>query len=315
MYRDKFNNAILYMQEAGILTKLSKDVSWDMQKTKNGRFRQASVGKVLKVPTAGEKGLTLGDTEGMFLLMGVGYLIGLAVLISEWVGGCTNKCREIIKARKDRFLSPGSTVPQSNISSANQNSPRKRRRPSGKEYSLLDTAESASTNPLTPREAEFGSIGSDGSDGGLHKRSLSESIHNVSPSTLKELYDGPNRRHSTIVYMDGKMMSEDEARIYAATNKNKQKHHSSLSSVVEHEVTRLFKYLDDHKTTQEDLRDQTEKRHHHHHHQHHRRQQSMKKSIEVEAEVNHPGLSELGSMPKPIRVPSLEAPFGEKLLH
>ncbi|XP_065085295.1 ionotropic receptor 21a [Ochlerotatus camptorhynchus] len=306
VYRDKFNNAILYMQEAGILTKLGKDVSWDMQKTKHGRYRQASVGMTLRVPTGGEKGLTLGDTEGMFLLMGVGYLVGVAVLISEWVGGCTNKCREIIKARKDRFLSPGSSVPQSNASSANQNSLRKKRRPSGKEYSLMDTAESSSTNALTPHDPDIGSTGSDGSAGSNQKRSLSDSIHNVSSSTLQDLYDGPSRRHSTIVYVDGKMMSEEDARRYVASEK-KNKHHSSLSSVVEHEVSRLFKYLDDHKSTQEDLSEHSESyRHHHHHH-------PKKQSIEVTAEVNQP--DDKGSWSKPVRAGSLEAPFGEKLLH
>ncbi|XP_062534528.1 ionotropic receptor 21a-like [Armigeres subalbatus] len=304
VYRDKFNNAMLYMQEAGIMSKLLKDVSWDMQKTKDGRYRQASVGKVLKVPTAGEKGLTVGDTEGMFLLMGIGYLLGLAVLISEWVGGCSNKCREIIKARKERLLSPSSSIPQSNTSSANPNSPRKRRRPSDKEYSLMDTAENCSTSQATPNETGLGSDSSDVSEGGLHKKSLSESVHNVSPNTLKEMYEGPNRRHSTIVYIDGKMMSEEEARHYAATNKSKQKHHSSLSSVVEHEVTRLFKYLDDHTSTQVDLRE----RHHHHHHQH-----SKKKSMEVEAEVNHSVEAQLEA--KASESNSQEASFGEKLIH
>ncbi|XP_055550833.1 ionotropic receptor 21a [Wyeomyia smithii] len=274
VYRDKFNNAILYMQEAGILAKLRKDISWDMQKTKDGRFRQASVGQILRVSTAGEKGLTLADTEGMFLLMGVGYLIGVGVLISEWVGGCTNKCREIIQARMDRRGSLGSSIPDSNLSSANPNSTRRRLRPPGKEYNLVENIDSVSTNPaVTPQVAEdSGSVNSLNSQPSHHKRTLSGSVHDFSRGTLQELYDGPDRRHSTIVYMDGKMMTDEEARRYAAGSKKHLKPHSSLSSVVEHEVTRLFKYLDDLNSTHDSGE--------------HLEKHSKRQSVEVVAEVN-----------------------------
>lgn len=291
VYRDKFNNAILYMQEAGIIGKLSKDVSWDMQRTSDGRFRQASVGKTLRSPTAGaEKGLTLGDTEGMFLLMGIGYLLGLAVLISEWIGGCTNKCKELIEARKDRFRrSSTSSIPASSASSANQNSPR--RRPTGKEYNLMYNGDSSS-QALTPRAGFDDDSGSDISEGTRTRRTLSESLQDVGQNTLQELYDGPNRRHSTIVYIDGKMMSEEEAQRYAATKKSNRSH-SSLGSVVEHEVTRLFKFLDDRKGSHEEHRPK--------HSRHHSR------SIEVAAEVNR--------MVDDAEKQVVEKSFGEELLH
>lgn len=296
VYRDKFNNAILYMQEAGIVSKLKKDVSWSLQKTKEGRFRQASVGQSLRVPTAtAEKGLTLADTEGMFLLMGVGYLIGAGVLISEWVGGCTNKCREIIKSRRERQDS----LVSSNTSSANQNSPRRRRRPSGKEYNLTENIDSSSTLPITPRQADDDS-GSDVSERTRHHRSLSENFQELNQNTLHDLYDGPNRRHSTIVCIDGKVMSEEEARRYASSSR-KHKHSSSLTSVVEHEVTRLFKYLDDHKSTHEDLREQSDKH-------------SSKKSIEIAVEVNR-SAGEVSEAMKASRQGSLDVPFGEKVLY
>lgn len=35
--------------------------------------------------------------EGMFLLMGIGYVIAGSVLISEAIGGCANKCRKIAR--------------------------------------------------------------------------------------------------------------------------------------------------------------------------------------------------------------------------
>ncbi|XP_058817940.1 ionotropic receptor 21a [Topomyia yanbarensis] len=297
IYRDKFNNAILYMQEAGIIGKLSRDVSWDMQRTKDGRFRQASVGQTLRVPTAGEKGLTLADTEGMFLLMGIGYLVGVGVLISEWVGGCTNKCREIIKARKDRRGSSRSSIPESNSSSANPNSPRRRRRSSGKEYNLMENIDSSSSVPaMTPRAGDD-DTGSDVSAGGLHKRSFSGSVHEFSQGTLQELYDGPDRRHSTIVCMDGKMMSDEEAHRYASGSK-KLKPHSSLGSVVEHEVTKLFKFLDDHKLTHEGSSEHSAKH-------------SKKKMVEVVAEVNQ--LAEGGNLVEGSG--GSETPFGEKVMY
>ncbi|XP_058449220.1 ionotropic receptor 21a [Malaya genurostris] len=300
IYRDKFNNALLYMQEAGIIGKLSRDVSWEMQKTKDGAYRQASVGQTLRVPTAGEKGLTLGDTEGMFLLMGIGYLIGLGVLISEWVGGCTNKCREIIQARKDRLgssRSSRSSVPQSNSSSANPNSPRRRRRPSGKEYGLMENIDSTSSAPaVTPRDGDE-DTGSYVSIGGLHKRSLSGSVHEFSHGTLHDLYEGPDRKHSTIVCIDGKMMSDDEARQYA-TGVKKSKPHSTLGSVVEHEVTKLFKFLDDHKLTHDDSSEHSGKH-------------SKKKLFEVVAEVNR--LKDDGG--KPETASELETPFGEEVIY
>ncbi|XP_053692001.1 ionotropic receptor 21a [Sabethes cyaneus] len=306
VYRDKFNNALLYMQEAGILAKVRNDVSWDMQKTKDGRFRQASVGQVLRVPTAGEKGLTLADTEGMFLLMGIGYLIGVAVLISEWVGGCTNKFRAIIKARKDRRGSSSSSIPESSPSSANPNSPRRRLRPPGKEYNLVENIDSASTNPaVTPQKiddnASVDSVGSQPTTH-HHKRTLSGSVHGLSSSTLQELYDGPDRRHSTIVYMDGKMMTDEEARHYAAGNKKHHKAHSSLSSVVEHEVTRLFKYLDDHGN--KSIHDSGE----------HLDKHSKHKTVEVIVEVNPPAEDQSKEV-EPEKTTNLEAPFGDTVFY
>ncbi|XP_038113547.1 ionotropic receptor 21a isoform X2 [Culex quinquefasciatus] len=234
VYRDKFNNAILYMQEAGI--------------------------------------------------------IGLAVLISEWIGGCTNKCKELIEARKDRFRrSSTSSIPASSASSANQNSPR--RRPTGKEYNLMYNGDSSS-QALTPRAGFDDDSGSDISEGTRTRRTLSESLQDVGQNTLQELYDGPNRRHSTIVYIDGKMMSEEEAQRYAATKKSNRSH-SSLGSVVEHEVTRLFKFLDDRKGSHEEHRPK--------HSRHHSR------SIEVAAEVNRV----VDDAEKQV----VEKSFGEELLH
>lgn len=42
-----------------------------------------------------EKGLTLDDTQGMFLLLGAGFLMAATSLLSEWMGGFTQRCRAI----------------------------------------------------------------------------------------------------------------------------------------------------------------------------------------------------------------------------
>lgn len=42
--------------------------------------------------------MALDDTQGMFLLLGAGFLCGAAALLSEWLGGCFNFC----KGRKRR---------------------------------------------------------------------------------------------------------------------------------------------------------------------------------------------------------------------
>lgn len=53
---------------------------------------QASSGSISFVSVE-EKGLTLADTQGMFLLLAAGFILGASALISEWMGGCSRKCR------------------------------------------------------------------------------------------------------------------------------------------------------------------------------------------------------------------------------
>lgn len=48
---------------------------------------------IIKIPSAEEKGLSLEDTQGMFLLLGAGFLIAGTALVSEWMGGFTRRCR------------------------------------------------------------------------------------------------------------------------------------------------------------------------------------------------------------------------------
>ncbi|XP_049532808.1 ionotropic receptor 21a [Anopheles darlingi] len=280
VYRDPINNAILYMQEAGIITKLKREVLWNTIKTKDGRFREASVGESLRGPAPEERGLTLADTEGMFLLMLFGYVVALGVLISEWVGGCTNRCREIMQERAERLkaASAGVTsVPQSASSSIGSVSANGRRK--GK----LEQ----NGSPATPTEGRQEVGLEDGrSSGASQHRSLSDCLSEVSANTMQDLYNGPDRRHSTIVYLDGHLMSEEEAQRSVA---RKAKHRHSLSSVMERQVGQLFK----HRKVKESP--------------------SGRDSITIRADVSEE-LGEGTSRSTEGRK-SIEASFGERLLH
>lgn len=52
----------------------------------------------------------LQNSLGMFLLMGIGYLVAVSVLISEIVGGCAKRCRQFAR-RKSRSTFPSSLHP------------------------------------------------------------------------------------------------------------------------------------------------------------------------------------------------------------
>lgn len=48
----------------------------------------------------------------MFLLMGIGYLIAVSVLVSEIVGGCAKRCRQIVRRNSmGTFLKSGTAHP------------------------------------------------------------------------------------------------------------------------------------------------------------------------------------------------------------
>ena len=98
VYADRLNDAIHRLQQSGLILKLTNEMEWEVQKqhSKGGLLKTASA-KQLKSTDVEERGLTLADTEGMFLLMGIGYLLGVSVLVSEVIGGCANKCRQIAR--------------------------------------------------------------------------------------------------------------------------------------------------------------------------------------------------------------------------
>lgn len=97
VYANRLNSAILRLQQSGFIAKLYDEMVWDTNKmSQHNLLKQQSISK-LQSSDIEERGLTLADTEGMFLLMGIGYLFAGSVLISEIIGGCANKCRKIAR--------------------------------------------------------------------------------------------------------------------------------------------------------------------------------------------------------------------------
>ncbi|XP_017046092.1 ionotropic receptor 21a [Drosophila ficusphila] len=97
VYKRKIDSMILLAQQSGLIAKINNEVSWVMQRSASGRLLQASSSNSLREIIQEERQLTTADTEGMFLLMALGYFLGATALVSEIVGGITNKCRQIIK--------------------------------------------------------------------------------------------------------------------------------------------------------------------------------------------------------------------------
>ncbi|XP_023313061.1 ionotropic receptor 21a-like [Anoplophora glabripennis] len=104
IYSEILDVGILLALQAGILNKLKADVEWDMMRTATGRLLAASskVGGI-KALSYEDRALNLDDTQGMFLLLGAGFLVGAGVLMSEWLGGCFMFCKG--KKRNDSVSS------------------------------------------------------------------------------------------------------------------------------------------------------------------------------------------------------------------
>lgn len=118
VYKQKLNSLILLAQQAGLLSKIQSEVKWSMQRSTTGKLLQASSSAPLRETMQEERQLTTADTEGMFLLMGIGYAIGAIALISEIVGGITNKCRQIIKRSRRSISSTWSSKRNSVVEDA-----------------------------------------------------------------------------------------------------------------------------------------------------------------------------------------------------
>ncbi|CAH2102859.1 unnamed protein product [Euphydryas editha] len=94
LYGVKLSEDISRMVQSGIIDKFLDEVRWEIQRSKSGRLLSV-VSSSLKINSIEEKGLTLEDTQGMFLLLGAGFLIAATALVSELMGGFSKRCRSL----------------------------------------------------------------------------------------------------------------------------------------------------------------------------------------------------------------------------
>lgn len=88
---------ILRFAASGLDLKISNDMTWDLQRADEQQLLDSTRTKSFSMSDVVERKLNLADTEGMFLLMAIGYILAGSVLCSEIVGGCAKTCRAFIK--------------------------------------------------------------------------------------------------------------------------------------------------------------------------------------------------------------------------
>ncbi|KAL3270486.1 hypothetical protein HHI36_021029 [Cryptolaemus montrouzieri] len=103
--------------QSGLVNKMRADTEWVTVRSSTGTYLAANRGGKNSLVVE-DRALTLEDTQGMFLLLLLGYIVGGASLLSEWFGGCLNLCKP--KRTRD-----DSSIP-SNPRSYNGLSPRQR---------------------------------------------------------------------------------------------------------------------------------------------------------------------------------------------
>lgn len=105
VYKSVIDMGIMWAVQSGLITKLTHDVEWNLMRSATGKLLQASGGSKIKALKVEDRALTLDDTQGMFLLLGIGFLFGGASLLSEWFGGCFNLCKRRKKTRPNSISS------------------------------------------------------------------------------------------------------------------------------------------------------------------------------------------------------------------
>lgn len=105
VYATLFNEAILRFSASGLDIKITNDMAWDLQRSDTQQLLDSSKSKSFSFADVVERKLNLADTEGMFLLMAVGYILAGSVLASEIVGGCARHCRQFVRRRSSTVIS------------------------------------------------------------------------------------------------------------------------------------------------------------------------------------------------------------------
>lgn len=79
VYSESINTLVLQFAASGLNLKISNDIAWDLQRTSTDALLDSTESKKFSFADVEERKLNLADTEGMFLLMAVGYIIGKVV--------------------------------------------------------------------------------------------------------------------------------------------------------------------------------------------------------------------------------------------
>ncbi|KAM7353343.1 ionotropic receptor 21a [Cochliomyia hominivorax] len=191
VYKNKLDSLILLAQQAGLMNKIENEVKWSMQRANNGKLLQASSSSPLRETMQEERQLTTADTEGMFLLMGIGYTIGAFALISEIVGGITNKCRQIMRRTRQSISSTWS-------SKQNSGDMLKTRKPRDKHEEFAIAARVVARKVAQKEARKHEDLK------GFGKRQL-----NLTKATLRELYGDYHKTQPDYVLKDGEIMVEE----------------------------------------------------------------------------------------------------------
>lgn len=195
----------------------------------------------------------------MFLLLGIGFLIAGGVLISEWVGGCTNKCMQFMKVKKEM---------QQEEHRIEEETKREEefKRVEAEDIARLALVSASSaigitfvanagfmSSPNEDAETQEKAFEVDsGSKGSKHSRRSSVSIAELNSAMLKEMYRGPKERSSNIVMINGIMMSEQEALNYASASKEKDERKQQRGHDAGSEVSKTFNFLNDEMDDEDD---------------------------------------------------------------
>lgn len=229
VYREKINTVMLALQQNGVIEKIKNDVRWDMLRSKTGGYLQISTQKTLKITNQQERGLSLADTEGMFLLLGIGFLIAGCALVSEWVGGCTNKCMQFMRIRKETKDEEERVEKEETMREEEFARHALESASSAVGISFTAGADDKPTETEEDVVREDSDADSSSKKSSRHSRSNSSAIVDFTPATLLEMFHGPKDRASNICMINGKMMSEDDAKNFVNESKVSEELHLRAS--------------------------------------------------------------------------------------
>lgn len=153
VYAHLFNDAILRFAASGLDLKVSNDLEWDLQRTESERLLETKKLKSFGMENVQERKLNLADTEGMFLLMAIGYVVAGSVLFSEIVGGCAKSCRAFMRrssvsdgSRRGSTFSAGQPDESRTFTDKLKHKIRRRLRPTSKHHESNIQSENVEPN-------------------------------------------------------------------------------------------------------------------------------------------------------------------------